>query len=181
MPRFPTLRSSGGLWASGRRFPEWEATPHTPVFFVRVARKGLTGALSVRVAGKGLKAAYFVVVARYFTRVANKGLMQKGWVRAGSWGQEAERHPIYYHRGMGIVKGIMQVADSRGDGISSANWSGRRRQGRSFGCARGSWGDIACDSAGARGSSAKWGRRSSNARRGRRTSLRLRRGDSWWT
>jgi hypothetical protein len=36
--------------------------PYPPVFFVRVANKGVTGAESVRVAGKGLKVACFDIL-----------------------------------------------------------------------------------------------------------------------
>ena len=43
-----------------------------PVFFVRVANKGLTEALSVRVANNGVKVAYFDVVSRCLVGVANK-------------------------------------------------------------------------------------------------------------
>ena len=44
-----------------------------PVFFSRVASKGLTEALSVRVANNRVKVACFDIVRRYLVRVASKG------------------------------------------------------------------------------------------------------------
>jgi hypothetical protein len=44
------------------------------VFFVSVANKGLTGAMSVKMAAKGLKMACFDSFGRWFVRVANKGV-----------------------------------------------------------------------------------------------------------
>jgi hypothetical protein len=52
--------------------------PPPPVFFVRVANKGVTGAKSVRVAGKRFKVVCFDVFNRWFVRVANNGVSHAG-------------------------------------------------------------------------------------------------------
>ncbi len=52
---------------------EDEGCTPPPVFFVRVASKGLTEALSVRAANNRVKVACFDIVRRYLVRVASKG------------------------------------------------------------------------------------------------------------
>lgn len=48
--------------------------PPPPLFFVRVANKGLIGAMFIRVAATGLKVASFEILTRWSIRAANKGL-----------------------------------------------------------------------------------------------------------